>query len=283
MTENKLDALKDLRKKLNIEINGIENYFQNNNPSLIVANHSCLMDIFYLPLSLPENTVSLISPRIMYKRIPKRQQMVQKYLYAMPIEAHGGLNYVNICLEEATNLLRNGISLNIFPEGAYVLDNSAIYKGRTGASRILYGAFSEGVDVNLIPVSINIKDKIKDLDGYDIENYKIEISILKQISYDKYFLNYLANFENKDLRNVYLHKPIDEALGQIATNLNKPYISDYIELTPKNNVIFQDGTVIAKDRANEQEYLQLYKEELHKYSTGLCKTLKKVESKRVIK
>lgn len=273
MKSSKLEKLEELKERLNIEINGLENYFQNDNPSLVVANHSCLMDIFYLPLAIPEDTVSLISPRIMYKKIPERQKLIQKYLYAMPIEAHGGINYTNICLEEATRLLCNGISLNIFPEGAYVPDNSVVYKGRTGASRILYGALAKGVAVNLIPVSIDIKEKIIDLDSYDIENYKIEISILSNINYDEYFQGYLSSAAEQKIRNKFLHKPIDEALKSIATRLNKPYIYNYIDLYPKNNVIFQDGTLISKDIANKGEYLELYRTELHKYSTNLCKTL----------
>ena len=112
MITNKLDELKKLKNDL-IKVNGLEN-IDNKIPSIIISNHNCLMDIFYLPLVLNNEIVSLISPRLIYKKIENRQETVNKYLYAMPIEAHGGKTYSNICINKATELLNNNISLNIF-------------------------------------------------------------------------------------------------------------------------------------------------------------------------
>ena len=102
---NKLEALKKLRDELNVEINGLEN-LNSDSPNVFIANHNCLKDIFYLPMSLPMETVSLISSRLIYKPDKKRQEMVEKYLYAMPIEAHGGSRYSEICLSRVQNILR---------------------------------------------------------------------------------------------------------------------------------------------------------------------------------
>ena len=146
--KTKLEELKELRDQLNISINGLNNY-QVGEPNLIICNHNCLMDIFYLPSVLPEETVSLVSARLMYKKDPERKKMVNRYLNAMPIEAHGGRLYSSLCLKYATELLCNNISLNIFPEGAYVPEN-IIYRGRTGASRILFYARKNGIKPNLI-------------------------------------------------------------------------------------------------------------------------------------
>lgn len=91
-----------------------------------------------MSLSEKDKIISLISSRLIYKRDIKRQEVVNKYLYSMPIEAHGGKEYAN--LESAASLLSNGYNLNIFPEGAYIDDKEHVYKGRTGASRILFRA-----------------------------------------------------------------------------------------------------------------------------------------------
>ena len=99
MITNKLDELKKLKNDL-IKVNGLEN-IDNKIPSIIISNHNCLMDIFYLPLVLNNEIVSLISPRLIYKKVENRQETVNKYLYAMPIEAHGGKTYSNICIKQS--------------------------------------------------------------------------------------------------------------------------------------------------------------------------------------
>lgn len=106
---NKLEELQKLRKQVNLIINNIDIY-PKKEINVLVANHNCLMDIFYLPMALPEEIVSLISARLVYKNENNRKEIVNKYLHAMPIEAHGGSIYANICLEQATKFLENGKS-----------------------------------------------------------------------------------------------------------------------------------------------------------------------------
>lgn len=268
---SKLEELKKLREELNITLNGLENY-KVGEPNLVICNHNCLMDIFYLPTVIPEDTVSLVSARLIYKKELERKKMVNKYLNAMPIEAHGGRVYSGICLKYATDILCNNISLNIFPEGAYV-DENIIYRGRTGASRILFYARQKGIQPNLIPVSINIKNEIKDLDNYYPNDDEVEINILEPINYDDAYYQFIES-KNIELKNAALHKPIDDGMRLIAESINRPYINEYIQLRPKNNVIFDDGSTLDTTVAQSLYYIYNYYKKLDIEKEKYVKILK---------
>ncbi|MCI8575780.1 MAG: 1-acyl-sn-glycerol-3-phosphate acyltransferase [Bacilli bacterium] len=267
---SKLETLKELRKKFDIEINGLENY-SINVPNLIIANHNCLMDIFFLPMSLPTDIISLISARLIYKKNMERQQMIEKYLYAMPIEAHGGKKYADMCINNASTLLNKGYNLSIFPEGAYI-EEDAIYRGRTGATRILYNSRTQGVIANLVPVAIDIDKRNLNLDSYSLDGNKIKITILPPIDYTNYYKKYLAS-NNLDERKEMLHKPVDIGLSLIASTLNKKYYNEYIELYPKKNIILENGEIIPVDEAQTNQYLSLYSSQLEKRKEKILKRI----------
>lgn len=269
-TQNKLEILKQLLQY--IKIKGLENY-PKDEPSIIFANHSCLKDIFYLPAALDKPSVSLISPRLIYKRIPDRQELIDKYLYAMPIEAHGGKTYSDICLDEASNILQNNINLNIFPEGAYIEDNKTVHRGRTGAARILFNAYNNGIKANFIPVSINILNPNSDLDNYEFTPTDIEITLLPQIPYENEFDKFISS-QNQEQKNEALHSIIDKGMENISKTLNKIYIPEYIELIPKGNVIFENGNTIPIEQAQNYQYINKYKTQLQQRSKQLIKEIK---------
>lgn len=87
---NKLEELKKLREHVNLVVKNLDNY-PKDEINVLVSNHNCLMDIFYLPMALPEEIISLISARLVYKNENNRKEIVNRYLNAMPIEAHGGI------------------------------------------------------------------------------------------------------------------------------------------------------------------------------------------------
>ena len=270
---NKKEQLKQLKEELGIIVNGLDNY-PIDEPSIVVANHNCLMDIFYLPMALPNESVSLVSARLMYKKEIDRQKMVNEYLYPMPIEAHGGKTYSDICLKYASDILSNNISVNIFPEGAYVEEN-VIYKGRTGASRILFDSKDKGSNAYFIPVAINIINDNLDMDSYSLNNgNKVEISILEPINCDEAFYIY-KHSENKEDRNNALHMPVDEGMQAIASTLGREYVDEYIKLRPKGNVIFDDGSVVDTIDAQDKKYITYYSSTLEEQSKRLIKTLSK--------
>lgn len=221
---NKLDELKKLGSQVNLIVKNLDNY-PKGETNVLVSNHNCLMDIFYLPMSLPEEIVSLISARLVYKNENNRKKIVNKYLYAMPIEAHGGSIYVNMCLEQAIKILENGKSVNIFPEGAYVYDKK-IFRGHTGASRLVYNTRDNGQRINLVPVSIYVS-RNNDLDSYNEVGDNIEVNILPSINYEEAYYNY-KHSQTKEEMNTFLHQPIDIAMQSIANNLGLPYDENYI-------------------------------------------------------
>jgi len=267
---SKLTELKELRNQVNLIIKNLDNY-PKDEINVLVSNHNCLMDIFYLPMSLPEEIVSLISARLVYKNENGRKDIVNKYLYAMPIEAHGGSMYANICLEKATKFLENGKSVSIFPEGAYVYDKR-IFRGRTGASRIVYNARDNGKQVNLVPVSIYVS-RNDDLDSYNKVGDNVEINILPSINYEDAYYNY-KHSQTKEEMNIFLHQPIDVAMQSIADNLGIPYDESYIELRAKGNVMFADGTVVDVNTAQNNDFVSRYNEELKDRTLRLLKNMR---------
>lgn len=270
----KKENLKKLREYCNINVYGIENY-NYSIPSLLISNHNCLMDIFYVPAIIPNEVVSLISARLIYKPVAERQKMVNDYLYSLPIEAHGGSKYANICLDKAIEILKNGFSVNIFPEGVYVPDKSVIHKGRTGMARILYNCLENNIPINLLPVAIDILSENLDLDSFTPNNEDIvNMTILEPIDYNYEYMMYKKSTTLEE-KNIYLHAITDKALRSIANCLNKPYSNEYIELYPKNNVIFANGETIPTIEAQNSKYLDLYKEELEKRTSNLIRTLKR--------
>lgn len=147
MTREKKPLLDEIGSKMAIDTTGLEHYSQDT-PSLIVANHTCLRDIFVVPASLPEASKIVLSSRLMWKRnTPEnsaRRTLIENSLYGVPLEVHGGRDRLNIGLELATRALMEGWSVVIFPEGAYIRERQ-VNKARTGAARILFNARYRGV------------------------------------------------------------------------------------------------------------------------------------------
>lgn len=257
---NKKERLEELKGKLNLIVEGKENYPKDYS-SIIVANHNSLKDIFYLPFGFDDEIVSLVSSRLIYKRDLERQVLVRKYLNAFPIEAHGGNSYSELCLENASKLISAGISCNIFPEGAYIDDKENVYKGRTGAARILFKSIENGYLPHFIPVSIDVESSSKDLDDYNLDGDKVTIKILEPIDYSSELYDYKQCY-NKEGENKILHSVTDRAMKSIADSLGRTYQDEYIELFKKGNVIFENGDVIDTEVAQKNNYINRYEMEL---------------------
>ena len=258
---SKINELKELRDR--VVIFGKEN-IPKDAPSVIVTNHNRLKDIFYILTVSNGDIVSLVSARIVYKKDIERLNVVNKYLNAFPIEAHGGKQYSDMCLKYASEMLCNNISLSIFPEGAYIEDTEHVYKGRTGAARILFDSLDNLPQAYFLPISINIDAK-DDLDSFDLNNSdKVEIKILDPIDPKDYYNNYIDS--NKEDRNLILHEITDNGMKKIASSLGREYVDEYIELFPKGNVIFSDGNVVDKELAQNRKYLERYEKDLKQLS-----------------
>lgn len=234
--------LHEINRELSLDITGIDNY-KIKQPSLIVANHTCLKDIFAVPSALPEACQIVLSARMMWKRnTPEnylRRMTIENSLYGIPLEVHGGRERLHVGLEMAKRALKNGWSVVIFPEGAYIEDRQ-VNKGRTGASRILFEARREGVNANLIPVSIDNRSNTNDLDDFIPRNDPMGINIGAPINYDEYYYDYI-NANSPEEKKAALHTPVDIAMRSIAKVINQPYKDKYIELRPRNTIVLENG------------------------------------------
>ena len=256
---SKLEKLRQIKERINIEVNG-RDYCDNKKVNIFVANHNCLKDGFYLPMALDKDISSLISSRLIYKDIKERKKLVNECLYALPIEAHGGSVYLDICLQAGIKMIESGIDISIFPEGAYIEDD-IIHRGRTGAIRILFNAVTDKVDVNLIPVAIDVDKENTDLDSYSFHDDKVVVSFLEPIEYMADYEKYMST-SNLETKNECLHSVMDTSFRNIAEALQKKYDNTYIELFPKNNVIFSNGVVLPTDLAQSSYYTERYKYEV---------------------
>lgn len=269
----KYKELQKLRESLNITINGIENYPVDDRPIYLVANHSSFMDIFYLSLASLDSTVMILSNRVAYKNTLDRKQVVNKYLYTLPIEL-ALKSYSDITLDAAVKILCNGINMSIFPEGVYN-NKKTITRGRTGAARILFETCKHGVMPYLIPVAIDAKTDDPNLGRYKAcEDDEIEIKILEPINYN-YILKEYLKCDNYNESNLLLHEVTDIGMRNIADALGIPFTGKYKEAVPKDNVMFEDGTTISLDEANTNQNIDRFKKEIDMKTKNLIKALKK--------
>jgi len=273
---SKLDELRELRNLLQIKIIDQSNNMSDS-PNIYIANHNNMRDIFYLAAAIEHEIISLISARLIYKKEPSdRLKLVNKYLNAFPIEAHGGCNISNLCLHYSSHFLKEGLDIAIFPEGAYVEEN-VIHRGRTGVTRILYDYLdaTDNKRINLIPVAIDNISNNLDIDNfYPSSNEQITITFLPPIDYEEDY----ENFKNARLerKNDYLHRPVDKSMQAIAKTLGREYSNEYIELYKKGNVIFQDGNTIDTTLViSDKKYQEIYNNELNKRFSSLVKKLKR--------
>lgn len=249
------------------KVNGLEN-IDTSCSSVFISNHTYLMDIFFINQILEKEIATAISSRLLFKDEPERKKLINKFINPVPIEVHAGRNYINMCLNSLSNLLLNNISFNIFPEGAYLEQSNNIYKAHTGCIRALYEASKE-VKVNLIPIAIDVQSKINNLNSYNISPSKVNISILKPIEYHEYFNLFLNTHDNK-----FLHLPLDQAMKNIAEEINKNYILHYIELRTRDDIIWPTGERYNIESVLTNNYVEEYQQNLIKIENNLVRKLK---------
>lgn len=269
----KYQKLQELKERLNFIIEGLENYPEGDRPIYFIANHSCLMDIFYLSMAVPDNQVTVVSNRIVYKPIKEKQETVNKYLYTLPLEPTGK-KYADITINAASGLLASGINLSIFPEGVYN-DRTAITRGRTGMARILFDTCKKGINPYLVPIAIDVDTEDNTLDRYKIcEDDKVIVKILEPIDYEYLIKDYICS-DNRDEKNAILHEVTDTGMINIANALGVPFTGTYKPAIPKDNIMFQDGSTIPLEAADLDVNINRFQEEIDNRAQRLVRVLKK--------
>ena len=241
MNEGKKPLLQTIGREMAVTTHGFDDMPEG--PNVFVANHACMRDIFAIPASLPEDCDVVISSRLAYKNssvdTAVRRLVIEKALHTIPLEVHGGKEYLEVGLKMARQALLDGRSLLIFPEGAYTGD-AQVTKGRTGASRILFGANVGGVEPNLLPVGIRYKPWPTDLDAYMPQDEQIHVTLCDPVDYTAAYRDYAASTDRESRRQA-LRAPIDMAMRAIAEATNLPYIDEPIELWPRKTMILESG------------------------------------------
>lgn len=241
MNRGKKPLLQTIGREMAITTHGFDDIPEG--PNVFVANHACMRDIFAIPASLPEDCDVVISSRLAYKNssvdTAVRRLMIENALHTIPLEVHGGKEYLKVGLEMARRALLDGRSLLIFPEGAYTGD-AQVTKGRTGASRILFGASIGGVKPNLLPVGIHYKPWPTDLDAYMPQDEQIHVTLCDPVDYRAAYRDYTASTDHESRRQA-LRAPIDMAMRAIAEATDLPYIDEPIELWPRKTMILESG------------------------------------------
>lgn len=269
----KYQKLQELKERLNFMIEGLENYPEGDRPIYFIANHSCLMDIFYLSMAVPDNQVMVVSNRIVYKPIKEKQETVNKYLYTLPLEPTGK-KYADITINAASRILASGINLSIFPEGVYN-DRTAITRGRTGMARILFDTCKKSINPYLVPIAIDVDTEDSTLDRYKIcEDDKVTVKILEPIDYEYLIKDYLCS-DNRDEKNAILHEVTDTGMINIANALGVPFTGTYKPAIPKDNIMFQDGSTIPLEAADLNVNINRFQEEIDNRAQRLVRVLKK--------
>ena len=241
MNRGKKPLLETIGREMAITTHGFDDMPEG--PNVFVANHACMRDIFAIPASLPEDCDVVISSRLAYKNssvdTAVRRLVIENALHTIPLEVHGGKEYLEVGLKMARQALLDGRSLLIFPEGAYTGD-AQVTKGRTGASRILFEASIGGVKPNLLPVGIHYEPWPTDLDAYIPQDEQIDITLCDPIDYTKAYQKYTTSTDHESRRRA-LRVPIDMAMQAIAEATNLPYIDKPIELWPRKTMILESG------------------------------------------
>lgn len=234
--------------KMFTDINGAENYsFEK--PSLIVANHRSMKDIFTLSAMLPEATKIVLSSRLMWRQSDAfqrfRHRLIQDTLYGIPLETHSK-ERLAAGLDMAQQALGDGWSVIIFPEGAYT-GESVVHRGRTGAARILFNARDQGIDAQLLPVGIKQHGELIEKSTPDTFLPFIDMSTISvgtPLDYEEDYSNY-KNAIDDEQRGIILRKLIDSCMKSIATLADQPCVDDYIPITPRNTMILESGQEVA--------------------------------------
>jgi len=256
----KNQLLRKMMEEGNIVFEGLDRYPLDGQSSIIVANHSCLMDIFYLAMAIPEEHVSVVSARVLYKNVSPRKEIVTNALQAMPIEPMSGI-HSKIAMDAISYLLCEGISASIFPEGTYN-DRQSISRGRTGMARILLNTCYKGVYPHYVPIAINVSTDDLDKNRMGInKNDLVQVQILEPVSYE-HLVDEYYNTDNYEARNRILHEIVDLGMIRIADSLNIPFSEEYLYVSPKENVMFQDGSEMSFEEALENENVVKYQDEV---------------------
>lgn len=248
----KKELLEEIGDRMDISVSGLE-YFTEDHPTVIVANHTSMRDIFAVPYALPSASKIVLSARLMWKQDTSenyaRRQLIENSLFGIPLEVHGGKQRQEIGLGMARQAICDAWPVIIFPEGAYT-GLPEVTKGRTGAVRLLFEARAMGVEPQLLPIGIDTAVDQNALDSVEPPTGPTHITICEPVNYEDYFDQY-AGSDDIALKKQSLRDVTDTAMRAIARQIKQPYVDDYIPLRPRTTTILESGEEVPIETAPE--------------------------------
>ena len=245
-----------------IFVDGVNN-IPSNGVNIFVPNHCSIMDVFLISNILPNPCVSVVSATTMFGSYHERKKVFEQMLYPFPMEVRAGEYYTGICMKELSNLLINGVSLIMFPQG--VFDNGkVIARARTGLARILFDCLEKGVEVNVIPIALDIsnirEDNILSTDVWN--DFSATVHILPKFSYKDYYVQYTKE-KSKTERNKVFHDLMDQLMIRIAETVRRPFSFHYNPLYRMDGFWFPMEKFISFEEGNNHTLYQQYYEYVH--------------------
>ena len=237
----------------NLEVIG--DYIKDDRPVIFVANHRCIRDGFYIPKAINDKVVALASSNSVYK-VAYKEDFMNKYLYLLPIEIYGDYRYTNKIIESSIELLKDNINILIFPEGVYSSDLN-INRAHTSVSRIIIETKKRGIDVHLVPISLNIIGKEKDKASVDFNDEIAYVKFLKEIDINPFYNRYMDT-NNYNEKKIILHELIDTAMIKIADDIKVNYNSNYKNYVEKDSIYTINGELLDISILKEEDYFLKY-------------------------
>lgn len=214
--ENKFCFLQKQAKNslnlVNINVNEVGKNKIPKEPVLFVVNHSSMLDSYILVSSVDRPIGCVIADEPVWKSIPivSKWASIIKCVYVNRHDNREGLKSII----EASNNIKNGQSMAIFPEGdlTWVKDNkSLVSEFKSGALKIAYKA-------NCPIVPIVIKNSKETYHGYKpfgkIKSTNVEVEFLDPV-YD--------HIENPKIKTIDLGEHIRKGMIESILNFNFKY------------------------------------------------------------
>lgn len=173
-----------IKAKIDVELNG-SNYNKQQS-YLIIANHSSYLDI---PVLLANLNLRFV---IMYKKELEKIPFFGKGIALSPFISVIRTNPRDAVksLERATELIKDNVSVLVFPEGTRT-DDGALGEFKKGATRIAYKS-----QVDILPVRINGTYDLMPKNSMKMESGKVFLDVKEPILYSEY-----SNLSENELLN----------------------------------------------------------------------------------
>lgn len=245
-----------------ITIDGIDNLPQDG-VNIYIANHCSIMDVFLISSFLEKPAVSIVSATTLFGLYKDRKKVFEDLLYSFPMEVRAGKHYTDICMQEIENLLINGVSVIIFPQGVFD-DGKSIARARTGLARIVFDCMDRGLEVNIIPIALDIsnirEDNILSTDVWN--DFSAHVQILPRFQYLEYYNQYIkAN--TREERNIVFHELMDFLMASLANHLHLPFVSQYNHLYDMDGFWVPNEKFIPFEKSNDPVLHEQYYDYVH--------------------